>query len=103
MANSGSFLEWITAGLATLLMGTITIAAIIAIINGLQNTAKKEKSLRNELAVERDLLEQRVEKRTNKLQKRTEQLEAASEIAQDVSKISNLEELLPHAVDRIRD
>jgi GAF domain-containing protein len=103
LANSNNFLEWITAGLATLLMGAITIAAIIILINGLQRTAQKEKSLSIELARERDLLEQRIELRTQELQKRASQLEAASEIAQDVSKISNLEDLLPHSVDSIRD
>jgi len=103
LANSRNFLEWITAGLATLLMGTITIAAIITLINGLQKTTQKEIFLGKELKKERDSLEQRIELRTNELQKRASQLEAASEIAKDVSKISNLEELLPHAVDLIRD
>ena len=103
LANSGNFIEWITAGLATLLMGIITIAAIITLINGLQSTAQKEKTLGSELSQERDLLEQRIEQRTNELKKRASQLEAASEIAQDVSKISSLEELLPHAVNSIRD
>jgi GAF domain-containing protein len=103
LANSGNFLEWVTAGLATLLMGIITIAAIITIINGLQSTAKKEKSLGNELTQERDLLEQRIEERTNELQKRTYQLETASEIAQNFSRMSTMEELLPHAVNSICD
>ena len=103
LANSGNFLEWITAGLATLLMGIITIAAIITLINGLQRTVQKEKTLGSELSQERDLLEQRIEQRTNELQKRASQLEAAGEIAQDVSNISSLEELLPYAVDSIRD
>jgi GAF domain-containing protein len=103
LANSNNFLEWITAGLATLLMGAITIAAIITLINGLQRTAQKEKNLSIELSREKDSLEQRIELRTKELQKRASQLEAASEIAQDVSKISNLDELLPHSVDSIRD
>lgn len=103
LANSSNFLEWITAGLATLLMGTITIAAIITLINGLQKTAHEEKFLGKELKEERDSLEHRIELRTNELQKRASQLESASEIAKDISKISNLEELLPHAVNLIHD
>jgi len=103
MANSVSFEQWISETTDFLLLCVAVISSIIVLTSGLQSTITNQVSLSNQLTKERNTLEQTVQDRVAEIQQRAAQLETASQIARDISKSSNLDDLLSNTVNLIRD
>jgi GAF domain-containing protein len=103
MANSISFEQWISETTDFLLLCVAAVSAIIVLTTGLQSTITSQVNLSNQLTIERNTLEQNVQERVAEIQQRAAQLETASQIARDISKLSNLDDLLSNAVNLIRD
>ena len=103
MANSISFDQWLSETTDFLLLCVAVTTSIIVLTTGLQKTITTQVGLSNELTKERNALEQNVKERISEIQQRATQLETASQIARDISKLSNLDDLLSNAVNLIRD
>jgi GAF domain-containing protein len=103
MANSISFEQWISETTDFLLLCVAATSSIIVLTSGLQSTLKDQVSLSSLLTKERNALEQNVQDRVAEIQQRAAQLETASQIARDISKLSNLDDLLSNSVNLIRD
>jgi GAF domain-containing protein len=101
-ANSAVFSEWFTRSLVVSLVGTFFILTLTILITGLRKSILTQRQLTTDLVKERDLLENRVVERTSELEKRANELETASAISKDISQITNLDDLLPAAVERIK-
>jgi len=103
MANSIKFDQWISETTDFLVLVVAVTSAIIVLTAGLQKTITTQVGLSNELTKERNALEQNVKDRVSEIQQRAAQLETAGQIARDISKLSNLDDLLSNAVNLIRD
>jgi GAF domain-containing protein len=102
-ANSAIMVEWIIRSMVVTLMGSVLIMGLTAMINGLRKSGLTQKALAQDLKIERDSLEARVAQRTGELEKRASAMELASQIARDIAEITDLDELLTHAVEVIKD
>jgi GAF domain-containing protein len=100
--NSTNPVEWIGRGAVVTAIGGFFIAAFTTLIDRINRSLLSQKELTAELTIERDTLENRVQQRTVELQHRSLEMETASRIARDISQITNLDELLPKAVELIK-
>jgi GAF domain-containing protein len=103
MANSANPSQWITFGLVFIFLISITTGSIVAVVQGLMASLRRQETLTHELEEEQASLERRVEERSTELKTRAAQYEVASQIARDISAEVGLENILNSAVNRIRD
>ncbi len=103
MANSGSSVQWFTAGLVLVFAVSITAVSVYAIMRGLNKSVLQQEKLTKELETDRKALENRVHDRATDLAKRVDQFEIASEIAHEISSETNIETLLATAANHIRE
>ena len=102
MATSGQIGDWINGNLVFLLMATLAVSLVVVLTNGLNKALSSQKDLTRELKAEQGSLEQRVEERTQQLERRAVEIEAASTLAQNISSMANVDELLVTAVKLIQ-
>ena len=94
---------WIVSGIIFLFTVSLVVSAAFIVIRNMENTLKAQARLTRELEEEQDLLEQRVEERSNALKNRVAQFEVASQVAREISGEMNLDGLLNTAANLIRD
>ncbi len=93
-----------TISLAVFSIATIiTSTTITNLVSGLENAAKKQAALANELAEEKESLEIRIQERTQNLERRSTQLRAVADISRNMSSILDQEVMFQQAVNLLKD
>jgi GAF domain-containing protein len=103
MTNSGTPSAWFSSALAVLLVASSLSAAFFLLTRGLSSALDNQKRLTSELEKERDLLETRVNDRTQQLSRKAAQLEAAQQVAAALASETDMNLLLTTAVDVIKE
>jgi GAF domain-containing protein len=93
-----------TISLAIFSIATIiTSTTITNLVAGLENAAKKQAALADELAEEKESLEIRIQERTQNLERRSTQLRAVADISRNMSSILDQEVMFQQAVNLLKD
>ena len=92
--ETGSFLDWLIIGLIWLLVAGIVIAALHLLIQGLNSSLEKERSLSNALAIDRE----QINRRTRELDRRLLQIRTAAEVSRNLSGLLDTHTLLQRVV-----
>ncbi len=103
MANSTTPSQWFIIGLVFIFLISITTGSIFTVVQGLNDSLRRQETLTRQLEEEQASLERRVEQRSTELKTRAGQYEIASQIARDISSEVGLENILTSAVNLIRD
>ena len=95
--------DWVTGSILFTLIASLVSGSISMIINGLESNLKNQADLAHKLEHERDLLEGRIQERTNTMSRQVVQLHAAAEISHAISGLSDPETLLQRVVELIQE
>lgn len=101
--QSNSMLSWISFGSPFLFALAVSMIGIVLTIRKLDQTAKEQTRLSQELEKERATLDDRIQQRTQELQKKATQLEVASQVARSIALQDKPDEFLNNTVNLIRD
>lgn len=101
--NNNSLNAWVIAIASFTLIVSVTSVIMGAMLNGLDNSLKNQSRLTAELEVERNLLEQRVLRRTEEIERRLVQLRTAAEISRTISTILDIHQLLPKVCELVQE
>lgn len=101
--QSDDILSWISFGSPFLFALAVSMIGIVLTIRKLDQTAKEQTRLSQELEKERTTLDDRIQQRTQELQKKATQLEVASQVARSIALQDKPEEFLNNTVNLIRD
>lgn len=101
--QSDNMLSWISIGAPFIFALAVSIIGIVLTIRKLDQTAKEQTRLSQELEKERATLDDRIQQRTRELQKKATQLEVASQVARSIALQEKPEEFLNNTVNLIRD
>ena len=102
-ANAARIADWNTSTLLFLLVTALMIVGLNLLSGNLDRAIKQQARLAEDLAAERDTLDQRVDERTNQMRRREAELFAASRLAHEIATSENLDDLLDKSADMIRD
>lgn len=94
---------WAISGFVFLFAAAIAAISIYVIVQGLDRALQSQEQLTQALKKEQDLLEKRVEERSQALKNRLAEFEVASQIARQISGEMNLDNLLTTAAHLIRE
>lgn len=103
IANPADFNDWISSGLAALLVASSIAVAYYQLTQGLSQALDDQKKLTGQIQVERDQLETRVQERTQELMRRAAQLEASRQVAAAIARETETVKLLTTAADVIKE
>ncbi|MDR3577079.1 MAG: GAF domain-containing protein [Anaerolineaceae bacterium] len=101
--NPAAFGNWLVFSGFYILVTAFFISLFRLLFLFLEQTIQKQINLTSELKKERNQLDDRIHQRTSGLQKRALQLEVAGLIARDITIAENLDELLNHSVQLIKE
>ena len=100
--SNATLSDWINHTLIVTLLAAVFNISLSVLVKGLRNALAEQKQIGMALALERNLLEERVTERTGDLERRAYELETVSKFARDISQINDFDELLERAVDLIQ-
>jgi GAF domain-containing protein len=103
LVSSGQFSAWVVATLSFLYCGIALVISINVFARGLSNALQSQKQLTSQLEAEGKMLEMRVQQRTEELDLRGSRLETARRIGNDISRETDVDNLLNKAVNMIKD
>lgn len=81
----------------------ITSTTVTNLVSGLENAAKKQAALADELAEEKERLEIRVQERTQNLERRSAQLRAVADISRNINSILDQEVMFQQVVNLLKN
>ena len=102
-ANAARISDWNTSSLLFLLVAALMIVGLNLLSSNLDRAIKQQTRLAEDLATERDTLDQRVDERTHQIRRRETELFAASRLAHEIATSTDLDDLLDKSADMIRD
>ncbi len=102
-ANASRLADWNTSSLLFLLAAAIMVTGLNLLSSSLDRAIKQQTRLAEDLAKERDTLDQRVDERTVQIRRREAELFAASRLAHEIATSTDLDDLLDKSADMIRD
>jgi GAF domain-containing protein len=91
-------LDWVISGAVYLLLALIIVISLAALVEGLSGSLEKAKDLAEELAGDRQQLDQR----TRELDRRLVQIRTAAEISRSISAVLDPNALLQQMADLVR-
>ncbi|HVP20371.1 MAG TPA: GAF domain-containing protein [Anaerolineaceae bacterium] len=103
IANSSNGAEWLISIIFLAILGTITTISLAVLINSIQSSLQKQKSLTRDLQNERSNLELKISQSTRDIERRVMQIKTASDIARSISSLQDPQILLQQVVDQIRE
>ncbi|NLG97866.1 MAG: GAF domain-containing protein [Chloroflexi bacterium] len=95
--------EWLTSLIMFVALSTTVAGSITFLLSGMNESLKKQAQLANELQVERNALESRVQERTQALARQVNQIQTAAEISKSISALNDPDALLPHVVELMKE
>ncbi len=102
-ANAARISDWNTSSLLFLLVTAMMIVGLNQLSSNLDRAIKQQTRLAEDLATERDTLDQRMDERTHQIRRREAELIAASRLAHEIATSTDLDDLLDKSADMIRD
>jgi GAF domain-containing protein len=103
MASSESGTGWLISVIFLAMLGTLTTISLAVLVNSIQRTLAKQKTLTGELVNERAGLELKVIQSTKDAERRIIQIRTASDIARSISSLQDPDLLLQQVVDQVRE
>ena len=100
--SSASPQSWISAGMNFSLLSITATLALVVLVKGMEKSLQVQKSMANQMAEERLLLEERVSERTQVLERRLGQIYTAAEISRAISAVLDRQALLQQVVDLVK-
>jgi GAF domain-containing protein len=101
MASSANGTGWLISVIFLSVLGTLTTISLAVLVNSIQSSLVKQKSLTKDLENERAGLEKKVAKSTLDIERRIVQIKTASDIARSISSLQDPQILLQQIVDQI--
>ena len=103
LTNSYRFGDWINGNIVFLMVTTAVISSLLLLIARAQQALSKQEEFSEEIENERLKLQAEFDQQKLEVDRRATELETASALARDISRFTNLDNLLANAVDLIRD
>jgi GAF domain-containing protein len=101
--TSHSIKAWSIMTTRFIMLLALISSTFLSLINGLENSILKQAALSDELTIEKENLEIRVQERTERLDLRVEQLRTIAEISRSISSILDHETLFQNVVNLLKD
>jgi len=103
LANSYKISEWINGNMVFLMLSAAIISSIILLTEQVQQALTRQQQFTEELEIARSKLQEEFDEQKAQVERRAGELEAASALARDISRFTNLDNLLSNSVNLIRD
>ncbi|MFM8322021.1 MAG: GAF domain-containing protein [Chloroflexota bacterium] len=100
---AGAISAWVTAVVGFALVAVTGISSFAILVDGLERSLQQQDALTRSLRVEQTGLELRVRQRTEVLERRLVQLRTAAEITRSLSRVLDLQQLLPQVCELVRE
>jgi GAF domain-containing protein/membrane protein implicated in regulation of membrane protease activity len=101
MGNASLF-SWTAATLSFALITVAGATSFAVMLDGLKGSLEQQQNMASDLENERAALEQRIQQRTNSLERRLVQIRTAAEITRQISRVLDVQVLLPQVCELIR-
>lgn len=103
LTNSYHFSEWLNGNMVFLMLSAAIISSLVLLISQAQAALKQQAQFTEDIEIARNKLQAEFDQQKLEVNRQATELETASALARDISRFTNLDNLLTNAVNLIRD
>jgi len=103
LTNSYRFSEWLNGNMVFLMVSAAIVSSLVMLTQQAQTALKQQAQFTEDIEIARKKLQEEFDEQQEQVNRRATELETASALARNISRFTNLDNLLANAVNLIRD